>query len=226
MSDKKIELNRRRVLGGLITVGGAAAAAGAGTFALFSDTEQSSGNTITAGTLDLALNPNSSASTPISFTNLKPGDSGTLAIELGNTGNINGDLTAVKIGSVSGGTFSANLVTDSDGTGTDFESNPTGDGGELDDNLTVDAFLEPSGSFTGSVGTTQGSTTTRSGSETNIVTSGTVLANAIGSNSLSTSLNPPETKYFVLNYNLPSGTGNVVQGDSVEFDVQFQLDQA
>jgi len=51
MSDK-IELNRRRVLGGLVTIGAAGAAAGAGTFAYFSDTETSE-NTINAGTLDL-----------------------------------------------------------------------------------------------------------------------------------------------------------------------------
>ena len=51
--DTTIELNRRRVLGGLITVGGAAAAAGAGTYAWFSDEEESNDNTVTAGTLDL-----------------------------------------------------------------------------------------------------------------------------------------------------------------------------
>lgn len=54
MTDKTIELNRRRVLGGLITVGGAAAAAGAGTFAYFNDSQTSADNDIVAGTLTLS----------------------------------------------------------------------------------------------------------------------------------------------------------------------------
>ena len=52
-SDSTIELNRRRVLSGLGVIGLASAGAGAGTMALFSDTETSSGNAVQAGTLDL-----------------------------------------------------------------------------------------------------------------------------------------------------------------------------
>ncbi len=48
-----LQLTRRRALGALLTIGAGSAAAGAGTFALFSDTEESTGNSITAGTLDL-----------------------------------------------------------------------------------------------------------------------------------------------------------------------------
>lgn len=53
MSDKTIEINRRRVLGGIVAIGGAAAAAGAGTSAYFFDQETSSDNTIEAGDLSL-----------------------------------------------------------------------------------------------------------------------------------------------------------------------------
>lgn len=52
MADKNSK-NRRRLLVGLIIIGIAAAGAGAGTMAWFSDTEQSADNTINAGTLDL-----------------------------------------------------------------------------------------------------------------------------------------------------------------------------
>ena len=54
MSDDNntIELNRRRVLGGIVTVGAAAAAAGAGTSAYFFD-EETTTNEVTAGTMDL-----------------------------------------------------------------------------------------------------------------------------------------------------------------------------
>lgn len=68
--DSKIELNRRRVLGGIVTVGAAAAAAGAGTFAYFNDTESSNNNEITAGTLNLT----NAANGQISITNAVPGD--------------------------------------------------------------------------------------------------------------------------------------------------------
>lgn len=69
--DSKIELNRRRVLGGIVAVGGAAAAAGAGTFAFFSDTESSSDNTISAGTLNLT----GTTDGVINVTNAVPGQS-------------------------------------------------------------------------------------------------------------------------------------------------------
>lgn len=63
------KLNRRRVLGGIVTIGAASAAAGAGTFAYFSDTENSSGNTVEAGTLDL----DTIADGQMSVTDLAPG---------------------------------------------------------------------------------------------------------------------------------------------------------
>lgn len=90
MTDRTFELNRRRVLGGIITLGGAAAAAGAGTFALFSDTEQSTDNTLSAGTLDLTVDGTDSAVTTVSVNDIAPGDSGSGATTLENTGNIDG----------------------------------------------------------------------------------------------------------------------------------------
>ncbi|WP_256298239.1 choice-of-anchor W domain-containing protein [Haloarchaeobius salinus] len=53
MSDKKIGLSRRRVLGGLGAIGVASAGAGLGTSAYFSDTESFVGNILEAGSLDL-----------------------------------------------------------------------------------------------------------------------------------------------------------------------------
>jgi predicted ribosomally synthesized peptide with SipW-like signal peptide len=55
MSNKKLELTRRRVLGGLGTIGVAGAAAGLGTSAYLNDTESFEDNTITAGTLDMSV---------------------------------------------------------------------------------------------------------------------------------------------------------------------------
>lgn len=55
MSKKKLDLTRRRVLGGLGTIGVAGAAAGMGTSAYLNDTESFEDNTITAGTLDMQV---------------------------------------------------------------------------------------------------------------------------------------------------------------------------
>ncbi|WP_435117887.1 SipW-dependent-type signal peptide-containing protein [Halolamina sp. C58] len=55
MSKKKLELTRRRVLGGLGTIGVAGAAAGLGTSAYLNDTESFEDNTIQAGTLDMSV---------------------------------------------------------------------------------------------------------------------------------------------------------------------------
>lgn len=92
-SDSTIELNRRRVLAGLGTIGVASAGAGAGTFALFSDTETSSGNTVQAGTLDLSDGVSSeSFSVGTGSDGLKPGDKGEAYFGLTNDGTLDGSL--------------------------------------------------------------------------------------------------------------------------------------
>jgi predicted ribosomally synthesized peptide with SipW-like signal peptide len=55
MTDKKFELTRRRVLAGVSGIGAAAAGAGLGTSALFSDTESFENNTLEAGALNLRV---------------------------------------------------------------------------------------------------------------------------------------------------------------------------
>lgn len=55
MSKKKLEFTRRRVLGGIGTIGVASAAAGLGTSAYLNDTESFENNMMTAGELDLAV---------------------------------------------------------------------------------------------------------------------------------------------------------------------------
>lgn len=55
MTERDIELTRRKILGAAGAVGTAGAAAGLGTSALFSDEESFTNNSITAGTLDLKV---------------------------------------------------------------------------------------------------------------------------------------------------------------------------
>lgn len=221
MSDNNIELTRRRVLGGIATVGAASAAVGAGTFAAFSDTETSSGNSVTAGTLDLQLNPNSSGSTSIDFGTIAPGDSGYLVIELTNDGSIDATLQSINIGDVSeDGSLTESLTTNSDG------EDPNSDG-ELDDYLEIGVFIEADDLTSASVGTTTGETVSATDG-TRVISSDTKLSDAVGrNNGFSESLTTNETKYLVLNYELPrEETGNVVQGDSAGFDIQIVSEQA
>jgi len=63
---------------------------GAGAFAYFSDTETSTGNTFTAGSLDLVLGPGTPV--PFSVSNLAPGDAGNGKFTLTNTGSLPGEL--------------------------------------------------------------------------------------------------------------------------------------
>jgi len=153
-----IELNRRRVLGGIITVGGAAAAAGAGTTAFFSDSASSQDNTVTAGELDLTVNGGNSFG--YSIGNIAPGDSFSVSVPLSKTG-IDAERIVVTTSTDTGGD-SVNLASQlnvdsvswpgtvvSGGSPADVQSMATTDielsAGPINDGST--ATLEVSGTF-------------------------------------------------------------------------------
>ena len=116
--DNTIELNRRRVLSGLGVIGAAGAASGAGTMALFSDTETSNGNSVQAGTLDLQTSSESTVSVPAA--GLAPGEtsSGSVDLEMGGSLSGNhvevalGDVTQSDNGSAATSEYDANLTAD------------------------------------------------------------------------------------------------------------------
>ena len=81
-----------KLLMSIMVIGIAALFLGAGTFAYFSDTETSTNNTFTAGTLDLDITDN----TPITLTNMKPGDSATGSMTVENIGGLPGCLYATS----------------------------------------------------------------------------------------------------------------------------------
>lgn len=92
MPGEETRLSRRRVLGGLLTVGAASAAAGAGTMAAFSDSESSSGNAVSAGTLDLKLDGSDQTVTFLNEQGVAPGDSGQSVLPIENAGTVAGTL--------------------------------------------------------------------------------------------------------------------------------------
>jgi len=77
----------KKLLAGLIIIGLVGFALGWGTYSLFSDTETSSGNTFSAGTLDLKVwNGTHWIDSPLpvyfNVANVKPGDSGSKDISV------------------------------------------------------------------------------------------------------------------------------------------------
>lgn len=118
----------RKILIALLGVLLVAALAGAGTFAYFSDTETSTGNSFTAGTLDLTMNSNQTI--PFSFSNMKPGDSGTITYTFTNAGNIDGYLDLENIS-----------VVDTEGANPESETNIT-DPGDLSANMDIAVKLD------------------------------------------------------------------------------------
>ncbi len=77
---------------------------GVGTWALFSDTETSTGNILTAGTLDLKTNDADGVTGTFTANALKPGDNippdGVATIRLRNAGSINATSLSISFGYV------------------------------------------------------------------------------------------------------------------------------
>lgn len=85
---------KRTVLVSTLVIALIAGLVGAATWAYFSDVETSSGNTFTAGTLDLELSGTyDSTSLPVALTNMAPGDQTTVTLNMTNVGSLAGDLS-------------------------------------------------------------------------------------------------------------------------------------
>jgi len=128
-----------KLLTSLLMIGVIAGMAGAGTWAFFSDTETSTGNTFTAGTLDLAVggeNPN--ASPDFTLGSLAPGNSGTVTYTLTNVGNLPGFLDISGISAVN-----------TEGTNPESETGTLGELGELSANIWVVVTLGDNIQYTG-----------------------------------------------------------------------------
>jgi predicted ribosomally synthesized peptide with SipW-like signal peptide len=215
----QLQLTRRRALGALVTIGAGSAAAGAGTFALFSDTESSSGNVVTAETLDLTTDSSGSTLTVIdtSETTVKPGSSGSGSVEVTNSGSIDGSLD-VNTGDIASREHG---VSDPE-TGAEGEDGPGGTG-ELIDNLHVAVWLSNSDSGDSPLALA-GSENPGTLNENN----STVLSNAFAANEdYDTDFSMPadSTTTIHVAWWIPEGVGNEIQGDSVSVDFDFELNQ-
>jgi predicted ribosomally synthesized peptide with SipW-like signal peptide len=120
----------KKLLASIVVIGILAFAIGWGTYSYFSDTETSSGNTFSAGTLDLKVD---SKDDPLgvyfSVSDVKPGDSGSKNIVLSNSGTLAGKAYI----------HFKNVV---DSPGTTPEPEPTPDNGELSQNLYIKVLVD------------------------------------------------------------------------------------
>ena len=105
-----------------------------GTFAYFSDSETSLGNTFTAGTLDLKINDGDANVVAFNVTNMRPGNQPSTSYKLDNVGSINGylNITAVAV------TNSENGITDPEADAGDV----TASVGELGDVVHIDLYFD------------------------------------------------------------------------------------
>jgi len=171
-----------------------------GAFAVFSDTETSEDNTFTAGTLDLKVDDadDPGVTTKITIDNMKPGDTGSVDIEVKNDGTIDG-VADLHI---------KNLV-NAENVVTEPEVGASGEDG-----------TEP-----GELGAYLLVTITYAGGPAADPVVNVPLNDLDCQNKILGDLLAGETKTITISWELPSATGNCVQSDSCTFDIEFSLDQ-
>jgi len=235
---KKLALSRRQILGGLGAVGAASAGAGLGTTALFSDVESFNNNEITAGTLDLVVDYQETysftggdssgeigetggdpgpgpVSGEFSLGDVKPGDDGSIRFcpkVLGNPGWV---WIGVENVSQSGGDTT--------------EPEPEPDNGELAENIQVDVeYCDKDGNTLREFNNPVDYTLEDLFKE---LESGFLL-DGENVNDGSTDAYPAsddsddqQGPCLCIDWEVPASVGNVIQDDSVSFDVVFEAVQ-
>jgi len=206
---------RRRVLGGLATIGAASAAAGAGTMALFQDTETSGDNTVAAGTLNLEVGT-AGGFQLIDVEEAAPGAEGdeeTAIIK--NDGTIGGslDFEIVSIRDEENGVNDPEAAS-SDENDPEGESSGDSQSGELAENLwlrsrIVDAEPDPAYLI---------------GDENGLVKASNLTT---GEKDLNVQLGAGDDGYATIRseYRIPEDVGNEIQSDRVVIDAKFHLNQ-
>lgn len=202
MSDNNSKLNRRRLLVGLIIIGIAAAGAGAGTVAYFSDTEQSAENTIVAGTLDLSKVTTASSN----VTNIAPGD------QVPTSGTMSFATTYQSTDSI-GENINVNISVATSHPAPGVEP------AEPDHSINVSATQYAQQLNVTSAVVTVGGTTD------DVTASYNTLADLSGSSLTGYSVAPGETVSLDLSLEFNKNAGNDYQADGVNMTVTFDGDQ-
>jgi len=187
---------------------------GGATWAYWSDTEASTDNSLSAGTLDLDVDGGDIAVTTFSASDKAPGDSGSGSTTLSNSGgsSVTGELDIA---------FSA--ITNTGGAGaTEFEDGSGDLGGVAEIAVYID--VDQSGSWTaGDIGLKSDATTYNPPTALDYAT---IDSYANDSWDAVETMLPSAADDFIILWQIPTTAGNSIQGDSASFDVIFILEQA
>lgn len=203
----------RKILVSLSIIAAVAVIVVGATAAYFNDTETSSGNTFTAGTLNLQVGNDDPTTWSYSAGDIKPGDEDKEFVTIKNTGSTDGYLHI---------TF-ANLINDEMGCtepegqpeGTDITcDNPGEEQGELAENLDILIYLDENEDEDFDLGT---DTLIYQGKAKGIL-QGDLFNYPLPAGTI-------KEDEFVLEIKLDSSVGNIVQSDSTGFDIVFELTQ-
>lgn len=184
-----------------------------GLYGYFDDTEDSIGNSFTAGTLDLEEYTNGVSTTctyqvvpgpapsmngHVEFGDIAPGDSGTITWTLSNMGTVDGTLTmAAQVGGDD---------VDQNEPELDEPLNDVGSDGDLDDALSVELFLGATSLYAG-----------------NLDGLATFLGGYAGASLLGDGGTTP--RVYTLQWQVGTGVGNIIQSDVATLDMTFTLNQ-
>ena len=196
----------KRILISLAIIGAVSAIVVGATTAYFSDTETLSGNTFTAGTLDLTVDDENPYTEHITVDNIKPGWARQWVFWLKNTGNLDGKLSIEFSDIINNDNGLTEPESDVDSTGGDGE-------GELGEYLEAASTLRHwvGGQIVDQPEPFSWTKLNDLGGQT--FTSYTLAADEA------------DAQQFILDLKLPLDVGNIVQSDSVEFDIIFKLEQ-
>ena len=189
----------RKIAMSVLVIAVATAMVTLGTFAYFSDSETSTGNTFGAGTLDLQVNGENPLTSAFAESNLYPGWADTEPIKVTNVGTIDGNTLTVSV---------QNLVNDDNscnGPEALVDTTCGGVGGELGAKMDIVIYDVDAAAPIWSGKLNQ-------------------LAGA-GSVSLGGSLNASQTRNFELQGSIGTSVGNIIQSDAVTFDIVVDLTQ-
>jgi len=182
----------------MFLVGLVAAGIGAGTWAYFSDTETSSGNYIAAGTLDLVVNGVGTFDTSLGGDGIGPGDSNSWDITIQNAGTVDGTLTLK---------FTGYDYTE----GTPATIDPAGSD-DLRDVTYITLSLGGNPVDISALDTNEDGHVSLSELENQVIDLGALTAGS--SETLTVS--------WEIDYNADNG----IQGDTIQFDIEFHLQQS
>ncbi len=194
-----------KIILSLVVIFAVATIAVGGTVAYFSDTETSTGNTFTAGTLDLNVDNGNINVVKFTVTDANPGATGGGTWKVNNVGSIAGYLDLEAISQTNN---------DNDCTEPETAAPDTTCGageGELGANMDVVLFVDTDNSGT------------LNGAETPIYSG--KLSGIAANYDLNLALATGGTNYITMTWSIDSGVGNIIQSDSTVMNLSFELGQ-